>query len=55
MAFQKRELYRRTYQVFVPAAYTPETRWPLIVFLNGVGENGSDGESSSAPAFRPTC
>jgi len=44
MAFQKRELYRRFYQVFVPQAYTPERRWPLIVFLNGVGENGIDGE-----------
>jgi predicted peptidase len=43
MAFQKREIQGRVNQVFVPAGYTPSRRWPLIVFLHGIGENGTDG------------
>ena len=31
------------YQVFVPATYTPAQRWPVILFLHGAGERGSDG------------
>lgn len=33
------------YQVYVPAGYTPDTAWPLIVFLHGAGERGNDGEA----------
>lgn len=33
------------YQVYVPAAYTPDTAWPLVVFLHGAGERGDDGEA----------
>jgi len=31
------------YQVFVPVAYTPSRRWPVILFLHGGGERGVDG------------
>jgi predicted peptidase len=31
------------YQVFVPGAYTPSERWPVILFLHGGGERGTDG------------
>ncbi|HUQ98971.1 MAG TPA: alpha/beta hydrolase-fold protein [Gemmatimonadaceae bacterium] len=31
------------YQIFVPAAYTPSQRWPVILFLHGAGERGTDG------------
>jgi len=31
------------YQVYVPASYTPSKRWPVILFLHGAGERGSDG------------
>jgi predicted peptidase len=31
------------YQIFVPASYTPTERWPVILFLHGAGERGSDG------------
>ena len=31
------------YQVFVPATYTANQRWPVILFLHGAGERGSDG------------
>ncbi|MBI3866572.1 MAG: hypothetical protein HY290_32220 [Planctomycetia bacterium] len=31
------------YTVFVPHAYTPAKKWPVILFLHGAGERGSDG------------
>lgn len=31
------------YQVYVPAEYTRARRWPVILFLHGSGERGSDG------------
>lgn len=31
------------YQVYLPANYTKDRRWPVIVFLHGSGERGSDG------------
>ncbi len=31
------------YQVYVPAEYTRERRWPVILFLHGSGERGTDG------------
>jgi predicted peptidase len=35
---------RHRYQVYVPAGYVGSTqRWPVILFLHGGGERGSDG------------
>ncbi|MFH0991249.1 MAG: prolyl oligopeptidase family serine peptidase [bacterium] len=31
------------YQVYVPASYTPDRLWSVILFLHGAGERGSDG------------
>jgi predicted peptidase len=31
------------YQVYVPRAYDPAQRWPVILFLHGAGERGGDG------------
>lgn len=31
------------YQVYVPAEYVPDVRWPVILFLHGSGERGSNG------------
>ncbi|MFN0054156.1 MAG: alpha/beta hydrolase-fold protein [Planctomycetales bacterium] len=31
------------YSLFVPAGYTPTRKWPVILFLHGAGERGSDG------------
>ncbi len=31
------------YQVYVPADYASRTDWPVILFLHGAGERGSDG------------
>ena len=33
----------KAYQVFIPRSYSPEREWPLILFLHGAGESGSDG------------
>jgi predicted peptidase len=32
------------YAVWVPEGYTAEERWPVVLFLHGKGESGSDGE-----------
>ncbi len=31
------------YVIFVPRAYTPAKKWPVILFLHGAGERGTDG------------
>lgn len=31
------------YAVYVPRDWTPKQRWPVILFLHGAGERGSDG------------
>lgn len=44
------------YQVYVPADFTPEKKWPVILFLHGAGERGGDGvqqtEVGLGPAIR---
>jgi predicted peptidase len=31
------------YQVFVPSHWTPDEKWPVILFLHGAGKRGADG------------
>lgn len=31
------------YSIFVPPTYTPDKAWPVILFLHGSGERGTDG------------
>ncbi|HLQ43435.1 MAG TPA: alpha/beta hydrolase-fold protein, partial [Planctomycetaceae bacterium] len=33
------------YAVFVPVAYSPSKIWPVMLFLHGAGERGSDGRA----------
>lgn len=33
------------YAVFVPPGYTPDKKWPVILFLHGAGERGRDGRA----------
>jgi len=35
------------YQVFVPENWSPKQSWPVILFLHGVDERGSDGRRQS--------
>ncbi len=42
------------YEVFVPSTWTPQKKWPVILFLHGVGHNGTYGEPPEpllAPRF----
>ena len=45
------EAYR--YQVYVPSGYTPSESWPVILFLHGAGERGSDGLKQTAVGIGP--
>lgn len=36
------------YTVYVPPGYDPEKKWPVIVFLHGAGECGTDGAKQVA-------
>lgn len=35
------------YVLYVPRNYTPEKKWPVILFLHGSGERGTDGLKQS--------
>lgn len=41
------------YVVFVPRGYTPEKKWPVILFLHGGGERGSDGRRQTTVGLGP--
>ena len=36
---------QRQYAVFIPKTYTPARKYPVIVFLHGIGEAGNDPTS----------
>lgn len=46
MGFERRTVEvdgrERTYVVYLPADYTPDDRWPLILYLHSSGERGDD-------------
>lgn len=41
------------YAVFLPAGYRPEQEWPLILFLHGMGECGTDGTKQTTVGLPP--
>jgi predicted peptidase len=41
------------YQVYVPANYDGSRRWPVILFLHGAGERGSDGQLQTQVGLGP--
>jgi len=55
--FMKKQLVRgsrtRTYGFFIPTAYNPQSKCPVIIFLHGVGEGGSDGTSELRVGLAP--
>lgn len=43
----------RTYKVYVPAAFDPGRKWPVILFLHGAGERGTDGVRQTEVGLGP--
>ena len=43
------ESYR--YQVYVPADYSPNANWPVVVSLHGNGRQGADGMQQTGTDF----
>ena len=41
------------YVVFVPRNYTPQKKWPVILFLHGAGERGTDGLRQTTAGLGP--
>lgn len=41
------------YQVFVPEEFTRTKKWPVILFLHGAGERGTDCESQTQVGIGP--
>ena len=42
------------YVVFVPANYTPDKKWPVILFLHGACNRGTDGRSQLVSGLAPS-
>jgi len=43
----------RRYQVFIPAAWSAEQKWPVVLFLHGAGERGDDGVVQTTVGIGP--
>jgi predicted peptidase len=41
------------YALWIPPAYDPSREWPLILFLHGQAESGTDGKSMAAVGLGP--
>lgn len=42
-----------SYQVFVPNGWSAREQWPVILFLHGLGERGSDGDRQTQVGLGP--
>jgi len=42
-----------SYQVFVPRNWTADKKWPVILFLHGAGERGSEGDDQTEVGIGP--
>jgi len=45
--------HTRVYAVFIPMNYDPSKKYPMIVFLHGVGEGGSDARKNLTVGLAP--
>lgn len=43
----------RRYQIYVPADYSNRVAWPVILFLHGAGERGTDGLLQTTAGLGP--
>jgi len=41
------------YSVFLPKDYSPDTDWPVVLFLHGAGERGTDGRRQMSIGLGP--
>ncbi|MEK7728184.1 MAG: alpha/beta hydrolase-fold protein, partial [candidate division KSB1 bacterium] len=41
------------YQIFVPKNFTPKQKWPVLLFLHGAGERGSDCSAQTEIGLGP--
>jgi len=41
------------YQVYIPNDWTPQRKWPVILFLHGASERGSDGIAQTTVGLPP--
>lgn len=44
---------RYRYQVFVPDGWTAKRRWPVVLFLHGIGERGNDNQTQLGQGLPP--
>jgi predicted peptidase len=51
--FPSLSVHGRVVRVFVPRVRPPDAGWPCVVFMNGVGQNGTDGERHLATGLPP--
>lgn len=49
----KDEQGEHRYSVFLPAAYSADRQWPVILFLHGAGERGTDGRRPTLVGLGP--
>lgn len=45
--------HHRKYSVFIPHAYRNDRRWPVIIFLHGIGEAGSSAQANLRVGLAP--
>ena len=41
------------YTVFLPKGYSPDKKWPVVLFLHGAGERGTDGKKHLTVGLGP--
>jgi predicted peptidase len=41
------------YQIFVPESWSPLEKWPVVLFLHGAGERGTDGRAQTEVGIGP--
>jgi dienelactone hydrolase len=41
------------YVVYLPSSYSPDVRWPVILYLHGAGERGNDGTLQTTVGLGP--
>lgn len=51
--FHARQLGAHRFQVYLPAGWTPDQKWPVIVFLHGGDERGADGVKPTQVGLGP--